>query len=57
MLFVSLGLCLCIKTLFDSSTGINYVLGGFEDGSVVIWEERGFDKLLNCSSFFSDPGI
>jgi len=45
-----------MKTLFDSQNCMNYILGGFEDGSVLVWEERQPDKLFAVSQFFSDPG-
>ncbi len=46
---------MCIKTIFNDSTGVSYVCGGFEDGSVVIWDERQTDKVYTFGSLFSDP--
>ena len=35
---------------------MSYVLGGFEDGSIVLWDERNNKTELNFCQLFSDPG-
>ena len=50
------GQCMCVKTLYDSSTGLNYILGGFEDGNIVIWDERKSAVCLNHCQLFSGAG-
>ena len=48
---------MCLKTLFDSKNSTSYIFGGFEDGSVLVWEERQPDKVFAVRQMFSDPGM
>ncbi len=50
-------MCMCVSSSYDSSTGRSYILGGFEDGSVLCWDERNTNAELNSCQLFSDPGI
>ena len=47
---------MCVKTLFATATGVNYIFGGFEDGNIVIWDERKTSVELSHCQVFSDPG-
>ena len=48
---------MCIRTLYSDSTGVCYVMGGYEDGSVVLWDERNSTTELGTLQIFSEPGI
>ena len=41
----------------DSSNGVVYVLGGFEDGSVVNWDTRNNATELSSLKLFTEPGM
>lgn len=47
---------MCVKSLYSDSTGSCYILGGFEDGSVVIWDERNPRAELHTCQLFTEPG-
>ncbi len=48
---------MCIRSLSSASSEINYILGGYEDGSLVLWDERNPTNLLHSCQLFSQPGI
>lgn len=48
---------MCIRSLYSNSTGVCYLMGGYEDGSVVLWDERNSTAELSTLQIFSDPGI
>jgi len=54
--FVLTGLCMCVKSLYSDSSGAGFVLGGFEDGTVVLWDERNPSTELHTCQFFAEPG-
>ena len=47
---------MCVKTLYHDPTGVCYLIGGFEDGSVVLWDERNPTAELCSLQVFSEPG-
>lgn len=48
----SRGMCLCTFSFEDRTT---HVLGGFEDGSVAVWDIRYPDKELSFLKLYSEP--
>ena len=47
---------MCINSLCDASSGVCYILGGFEDGTLILWDERNTSTHLHTCQLFSDPG-
>ena len=47
---------MCVK-LWCSSSGVVHLLGGFEDGSVVLWDCRNISTELASLKLFSEPGM
>lgn len=47
---------MCVKSLHDISSGVNYLLGGFEDGTVVLWDLRVPGTELHTCTLFAEPG-
>ena len=41
----------------DVESGVAYCLGGFEDGSVLVWDTRNTGEELARLKLFSEPGI
>ena len=52
----SLGMCMCVCMYNEESTGVTYVFGGFEDGSIVLWDTRQCQKELASIKLFLEPG-
>ena len=48
-------MCTCVKW-YVSPGGVAYILAGFEDGSVVLWDCRNKDSELAALKLFSEPG-
>ena len=46
---------MCVK-LWCNSSGVVHLLGGFEDGSVVLWDCRKNSSELTSLKLFSEPG-
>ena len=47
---------MCVKSLSDVSSGVSYLLGGFEDGTVVLWDLRVPRTELHSCELFTEPG-
>lgn len=47
------GMCMCVNSL---KSGVCYILGGYEDGTIVLWDERNPRTELHACQLFSDPG-
>lgn len=50
------GMCMCLQTWCNHLTGLQYVMAGFDDGSVVLWECRQPTAELTSLKLFSEPG-
>ncbi len=50
------GMCMCVKLFYSPVSSVVYVLGGFEDGSVVMWDYRNKSEELASLKLFSEPG-
>lgn len=48
---------MCLKSLCNDSSGVCYLLGGYEDGAVVLWDERNPSTELHTCPLLSEPGI
>ncbi len=48
-------MCVCMYN--EESTGVMYVFGGFEDGSIVLWDTRQCQKELASIKLFLEPGM
>lgn len=46
---------MCVK-VFCAGGGVVHVLGGFEDGSVVLWDCRRGSSELAALKLYSEPG-
>ena len=40
----------------DGESGVVHVLGGFEDGSILVWDVRKTDRELAAIKLFTEPG-
>lgn len=40
----------------DVESGVVYFMGGFEDGSVLVWDSRRTDRELSGIKLFTEPG-
>ncbi|XP_064392367.1 guanine nucleotide-binding protein subunit beta-like protein 1 [Halichondria panicea] len=49
------GMCMCVCMYNEESTGVTYVFGGFEDGSIVLWDTRQCQKELASIKLFLEP--
>lgn len=49
-------MCMCVKTVHNPLSGVVYVLGGFEDGSVVMWDCRNNSEEMASLKLFPEPG-
>lgn len=47
---------MCVQTHCSQSTGIPCVFGGFDDGSIVLWDCRQPSTELTSLKLFPDPG-
>ena len=52
-----IGMCMCVRAWCDQTTGIPYVLAGFDDGSVLLWEARQPNSELTALKLYSEPGL
>ena len=50
------GMCMCAAMHMDPASCMVYVFGGFEDGSVVLWDGRFSHKELASIKLFPEPG-
>ena len=41
----------------DPESGVLYLIGGFEDGSVLVWDTRKTNKEIARLKLFSEPGV
>ena len=48
---------MCINSLVSAESGISYLMSGYEDGSVVLWDERNPSNELHSCQLFSQPGM
>ncbi len=48
---------MCVYLYTEESTGVMYIVGGFEDGSIILWDNRRSSKQLASIKVFSEPGI
>ena len=46
-----------VANTFDAETGVVHCMGGFEDGSVLVWDTRNTGEELARLKLFSEPGI
>lgn len=51
------GMCMSVSNHFDDDTGVLYCLGGFEDGSILIWDTRNVANELDRLKLFTEPGV
>lgn len=51
------GMCMCTSMYMEPASGMVYVFGGFEDGSVVLWDGRFSHKELASMKLFPEPGM
>ncbi len=49
------GMCMCVYLYTEESSGTVYIVGGFEDGSIVAWDSRNSHKQLASIKVFSEP--
>lgn len=40
----------------DAQSAVAYIMGGFEDGSVLVWDTRWTNEELSRLKLFSEPG-
>ena len=45
-----------VGTHCDAETGVAYCMGGFEDGSMLVWDTRNTGEELARLKLFSEPG-
>lgn len=48
---------MCVRTTCDESTGVPFIVAGFDNGSVLVWESRQPKTELTSLKLFSDPGV
>lgn len=51
-----LGMCMCVAVHCDKVSGVVYVFGGFEDGSIVLWDTRHCQSEVTSIKLFTEPG-
>lgn len=44
-----------VATHCDGESGVGYILGGFEDGSVLVWDTRRTNEEIARLKLFSEP--
>ena len=47
---------MCVKCFESSTCSRTYVLAGFEDGSIALWDCRNVRQEVSSLKLFSDPG-
>ena len=47
---------MCTSMYMEPANGMVYVFGGFEDGSIALWDGRFSHKELASMKLFSEPG-
>lgn len=52
----STGMCMCVQACAGLSSATAHILGGFEDGSVVLWDCRNPSRELSSLKVFAEPG-
>lgn len=51
------GMCMCVCMYMGAALDVVYGIGGFEDGSIVIWDSRQPHKELASIKLFPEPGM
>eukprot|EP00731_Ephydatia_muelleri_P022930 Em0015g513a len=51
----SKGMCMCVQACAGLSSATAHILGGFEDGSVVLWDCRNPSRELSSLKVFAEP--
>ena len=46
-------MCVCSLT---SASGINYIFGGYENGTLLLWDERNSRNQLHSCQMFPQSG-
>ena len=49
-------MCMSVASHSDAETGVVHILGGFEDGSVLVWDTRQTHEELARFKLFTEPG-
>ena len=48
---------MCVNACGSHSTGVPYILAGFDDGSVLMWDTRQTTSELTALKLYSEPGL